>query len=141
LVQLDLEKPTWIDHVVSMEDIRYGERVRRYVVEGFVGSSWQPLCEGTAIGHKKIDRFDPVEVTRVRLRIEEAPTTPRIRKLAVYAAGGQPERPEPPCAMPVAHWKCDAIQDGLLMDASSRGQNGKVHDVTTADERRVSATH
>jgi hypothetical protein len=134
MIQLDLEKPTWIDHVISMEDIRHGERVRRYVVEGLAGSSWQPLCDGTAISHKKIDRFDPVEVTRVRLRIEEAATTPRIRKLAVYTAGGQPEPPEPPCATPVAHWTCDAIQDGLLMDTSGRKQNGKVHDAKTVDE-------
>jgi alpha-L-fucosidase len=85
LVEVDLGRPAWIDHVITMEDIRHGERVRRYIVEGLVGAVWKPLREGTAVGHKKIDRIGPVEVSKVRLRILEAPATPQIRKLAVYA--------------------------------------------------------
>lgn len=83
LVELKLGRPVRIDHVITMEDIQHGERVRRYVVEGLVGATWQPLCEGTAIGHKKIDRIDPVEVCQVRLRVLEAAALPWIRRLAV----------------------------------------------------------
>jgi alpha-L-fucosidase len=86
LVEVDLKRPATIDHVITMEDIRHGERVRRYVVEGLVGGAWRPLCEGTAIGHKKIDRVGPAEVSKVRLRVLEAAATPRIRTLAAYAA-------------------------------------------------------
>lgn len=39
---------------------------------------------GTAIGHKKIDRFAPVEVSRVRLRCTQSAAEPLILKLAVY---------------------------------------------------------
>ena len=85
LVELDLKRPTKIEHVITMEDIRYGERVRRYVVEGLVSGAWQPLCEGTAIGHKKIDRIAPTEMSKVRLRVLKATTMPRIRELAAYA--------------------------------------------------------
>jgi alpha-L-fucosidase len=84
VVTLDLGKPTLIDHVVSMEDIAQGERVRKYVIEGLCGGQWQRLCEGTAIGHKKIDRIAPVMVERVRLRTVAAAASPQIRKLAVY---------------------------------------------------------
>ena len=84
LVELDLGRPTIIDHVVTMENILHGERVREYVAEGLVGREWKPLAEGTAIGHKKIDRFEPVEVSKVRLRIAESAATPMIRKLAVF---------------------------------------------------------
>jgi alpha-L-fucosidase len=83
-VELSLPKPTLIDHVVAMEDIAEGERVREYAVQGFAGGKWQALANGTAIGHKKIDRFAPVEVAKVRLRCLKAAATPRIRKLAVY---------------------------------------------------------
>jgi alpha-L-fucosidase len=86
VVELDLGKPTLIDHAVTMEEIAEGERVREYVVEGLAGEKWQALCSGTAIGHKKIDRFAPVEVTKVRLRCLKAAAPPLIRKLAVYAA-------------------------------------------------------
>ncbi|HOS92531.1 MAG TPA: alpha-L-fucosidase, partial [Armatimonadota bacterium] len=70
------------------EDIRQGERVREYVVEGLVGTEWRELCRGSAIGHKKIDRFPPVEVAGIRLRCLESAGDPIIRKLAAYRVGG-----------------------------------------------------
>jgi len=73
--------------VITMERIAGGERIRRYVVEGMAGSSWRALCEGSAVGHKKIDRIEPVRATKVRLRVLEAAATPQVRKFAVYAAG------------------------------------------------------
>ncbi len=80
-----LPKPTRIDHVVIMEDIAHGERVREYVVEGLVGGgTWKPLCKGTAIGHKRIEQFDTVQTSKIRLRVTKARATPRIRSLAVY---------------------------------------------------------
>ncbi len=87
-IELSLSTPTTIDHAVTMEDIRHGERVRRYVIEGQVGQRWKILCSGTAIGHKKIDRFGPASVTRVRLRCVEAAASPHIRSFAVYSVGG-----------------------------------------------------
>jgi len=67
-----------------MEDIMHGERVRQYVIEGLVGDSWKQIAEGTAIGHKKIDKIQPVKVSMVRLRVTNAAAAPVIRKLAVY---------------------------------------------------------
>lgn len=76
--------PVLADAVSLMEDIRQGERVRKYVVEGLVDGSWQTLAEGTAIGHKKIDKFDPVRVASVRLTVTESVGEPMIRQLAVF---------------------------------------------------------
>jgi len=87
-LELTLPGPTPIDHVITAEEIIQGERVREYVIEGRFGDRWQPLCKGTAIGHKKIDRFKPVAVTRIRLRCLKTAATPIIRKLAVYAVHG-----------------------------------------------------
>ena len=82
---LTLDKPATIDHVVIMEDIAFGERVRKYAVEAEVGGEWKEIARGSAIGHEKIDRVAPIEVTGVRWRSLEAAQTPKIRKLAVYA--------------------------------------------------------
>lgn len=84
VVELPLDKPTTIDHVITMEDILQGERVREYVIEGLLRGNWKRIAHGTAIGHKKIDRFAPVKVTKVRLRVRNSAATPIIRKLAVY---------------------------------------------------------
>jgi alpha-L-fucosidase len=85
-VELSLDEPTFIDHIITMEDITHGERVRKYVIEGWlVDGHRQIIVEGTAIGHKKIDQFPLIKVSKVRFRALESVGTPRIRKLAVYS--------------------------------------------------------
>ena len=86
LVELDLGKETKIDHVITMEDITYGERVRRYAIDGTTdGKNWFKIVEGISIGHKRIDKFDPVNVNKIRFRSIEQAAEPIIRKLAVYS--------------------------------------------------------
>jgi len=87
-LELALGKPARIDHVVLMEDIRQGERVRGWVVEGLVDGAWQEICRGRVIGHKRIARCGPVEVSAVRLRCTDSAAEPIIHKFAVCAAGG-----------------------------------------------------
>jgi len=88
-VELALKKPAAIDHVILMEDIAHGERVREYVVEGLVrGNKWEKLCDGISIGHKRIQGFKPIEVARVRFRATKAAATPILRRLAVFSTGG-----------------------------------------------------
>jgi alpha-L-fucosidase len=85
-IELQLAKPVSVDRVTTMEQILDGERVREYVIEGWTGKAWQTLCQGTAIGHKKIDRFSPTEVSKIRFRGLKSAGAPRIRKLAAYSA-------------------------------------------------------
>ncbi|MGA2069410.1 MAG: SMP-30/gluconolactonase/LRE family protein [Thermoguttaceae bacterium] len=98
-VELALAKPTVIDNVILMEQITAGERVRRYVLEGLVGDRWQELAHGQSIGHKRIERFAPLEVTKIRFRATETVAEPLIRKLAVYHAESV-ARPKPATAKP-----------------------------------------
>ena len=96
LVELELEAPATIDHVILMEDIRFGERVRQYPVEGWSQGAWHALCTGSAIGHKRIHRFPAAQVDKLRLRILESVAPPLIRKLAVYnGAATQKNDPKP----------------------------------------------
>jgi alpha-L-fucosidase len=90
VLELTLPRPASIDHVMVREDIARGERVRKYVVEGWDGSEWKEICRGTAIGHKKIDRFTPVELSKIRWRCLKAAAPPIIRKLAVYSSSAKP---------------------------------------------------
>lgn len=83
-LELDLQQPATIDHVITMEDIAFGERVRDYVIEGLMDGAWKEICRGTAIGHKKIDRFDPVTVSSIRFRAIQSVSVPLLRKFAIY---------------------------------------------------------
>lgn len=86
-INLTLDAPALIDRVVLQEDITKGERVLDYTLEGLTAdNSWVTLAQGTNIGHKHIDTFNAVEVTEVRLSVNQSKATPIISKLAVFAA-------------------------------------------------------
>jgi len=83
-VNISLEEQQKINHVIIQEDIRFGEPVRKYVVEARVGGDWIKVCEGESIGHKRIQFFDEVECSKVRLIIEDSMAEPQMKNLAVY---------------------------------------------------------
>ncbi|MGH9405313.1 MAG: alpha-L-fucosidase [Terriglobia bacterium] len=84
-LELALRRPAHISQLVLMEDIAWGERIRRYVIERLApGNTWEKVCEGTSVGHKRIERFPPLEAARVRLRCTESRATPRLAQFAVY---------------------------------------------------------
>ena len=83
-INLSLNKRQPINQVIIQEDITKGERIRKYKVEGLTRSGWKTLCDGESVGHKRIQTFDPVEVNRVRLVIEQQIDTPQIRNFSVY---------------------------------------------------------
>jgi alpha-L-fucosidase len=88
ILEIKMEKPTEIDHVVIQEDIVFGERVREYAVEGQIGEKWIELAIGILIGYKRIERFDAVEVSAVRVRFTKFSYSPVIKNMAVYFVGG-----------------------------------------------------
>jgi alpha-L-fucosidase len=84
---LRLPQPATIDHVVIMEDIARGERIRAYTVEAQVaGDKWVKLAEDKSVGHKRIHRFNPAEVAAVKLAVAESLAAPVIRSMAVFNA-------------------------------------------------------
>ncbi|MDY7107596.1 MAG: alpha-L-fucosidase [Planctomycetota bacterium] len=83
-VEMILSAPREVDAIISMEDITFGERVRAYVIEGHVDGRWKELARGSAIGHKRIDRFPPSTVSAVRLRVTESVGEPIIRCFAAF---------------------------------------------------------
>ena len=83
-LELHLKRPREINFVSIMEDLRQGQRVRRYAVDGRVNGQWRELCAGESIGHKRIQQFDRATVDAVRLRVTESVGEPILRQLAVY---------------------------------------------------------
>ncbi|MDR1864125.1 MAG: alpha-L-fucosidase [Bacteroidales bacterium] len=86
-LELRLDHPAIIDHVIIQEDIVFGQRVRQYAIEGFTENKWTQLSNGLSIGQKRIERFSPVEVTSVRLRVDESAFPPVIKRFAAFYAG------------------------------------------------------
>lgn len=60
------------------------ERVRTYVLEAEQQGQWVELVKGSAIGHKKIDRFEKIRTKQLRLRVTSGVGTALIRSFAGY---------------------------------------------------------
>ncbi|MFG0331517.1 MAG: alpha-L-fucosidase [Phycisphaerales bacterium] len=78
------------DAIILMEDLAFGERVRRWSIEAFVDGEWRPIAHGRAIGHKRIVRVDPIQATKARLRVSDAVGEPAIRGFSVYSTEPPP---------------------------------------------------
>ncbi|KQX68320.1 alpha-L-fucosidase [Paenibacillus sp. Root444D2] len=83
-VLLPLEEETEVNHVILMEDIAHGERIRSYLIEAEQQGQWVELVKGSAIGHKKIDRFETVRTKQLRLRVTASVDKALIRSFAGY---------------------------------------------------------
>ena len=82
--QIDVKKNTVIDHVLLMEDIAYGERVREFIVEGKTAKGWTTICSGSSIGHKFIAQFNAIAVSALRLRITKTLADPQIKVFSIF---------------------------------------------------------
>ncbi len=83
--EVDLGRATAIALADMREPIEQGQSVARYTLEHSPdGANWQPLSHGTTIGYRKLDRFAPTLVRRVRLTINDAIAMPRPVSLGLY---------------------------------------------------------
>jgi hypothetical protein len=107
--------PQEIDHILLREDIRQGERVRQFVVEGRgADGNWGPLLSGTQIGARQLVPIPPVKLNGLRLRIEKSLGHPVIREFAVFHVS----RPAPKAAYRA---KLAAGQSGIPLDSPFAG--------------------
>ena len=91
---IEFKKPTSLNRFVAEEDIRYGQRVKKFTLEAFVDGAWQPLKDElvengdglTTIGHRRIICFPMVKATKLRFTVTGTKAEPLIKKLGVYLA-------------------------------------------------------
>ena len=81
---LKLDKKQTVNYCILQEDIAKGERIRQYKVEAKVDGKWKTVCAGQSVGHKRIERFEPVETAVLRLTITEAIAQPEIINFSAY---------------------------------------------------------
>ncbi|MHB1862935.1 MAG: alpha-L-fucosidase [Gemmatimonadaceae bacterium] len=66
------------------ERIERGQAVAGYTLYGADGGDWRVLSRGTTIGYAKLDRFEPVVVSRLRLTIDDAVAPPQPLAIRLY---------------------------------------------------------
>ena len=85
-MEVNFSHPVTFDHALSMEWLNDGQHIEKYAIEVWKESErkWEPVAQGQAIGHKKIDSFAAVTVSRVRLNILSSTGEAHIREFQVY---------------------------------------------------------
>ena len=86
-LEVDLGAPAKFNIACLQEDIALGQRVSAYHLEYLDGTEWKTFAQGTTIGCKKLDRFDPVTAQKVRLAIDDARACPTLTTFALYFGG------------------------------------------------------
>lgn len=94
-LSLSLGGETTVDHIRLREDIRGGERVRKFKVSGrTTGGEWFTLTTGTHIGARQIIPFAPKAASELKLEIIESVGPASIQEFAAFHV----ERPVPALA-------------------------------------------
>ncbi|MBF6629327.1 MAG: alpha-L-fucosidase [Proteiniphilum sp.] len=75
-----------INTIMLQEDIRKGQRVEAFKVEGFVNDEWVFLTEGTTIGYKRLLKFAETTPSKVRITVLETRDIANISMVDAYYA-------------------------------------------------------
>lgn len=91
---LNFKRPTTFNRFMVCEDIRRGQRVKKFTLEAFVDGEWKTLQDELAdwgdgletIGRKRIICFPEVTATRLRMTITDTKAKPVISRMSVFYA-------------------------------------------------------
>jgi alpha-L-fucosidase len=85
-LEINFRQPTEMNRFMVQEDIRLGQRIKKFKLEALVEGEWQLIASETTIGRKRILRFPNVTATKLRLSIEDAKASPVISNIEVFKA-------------------------------------------------------
>uniref|UniRef100_UPI003216E499 alpha-L-fucosidase n=1 Tax=uncultured Draconibacterium sp. TaxID=1573823 RepID=UPI003216E499 len=83
---IDLVAETEINRLLVQEDIRLGQRVKKFTVDAYINNEWKEIASETTIGSKRILRLPEFKATKVRLNILDAKACPVISNVELYKA-------------------------------------------------------
>ena len=75
-----------VNTLLLQEEIAKGQRVEKFLVEGYINGSWQHLTEGTTIGYKRLLRFSDCTPEKIRLTILGTRNAANIANVGLYYA-------------------------------------------------------
>ncbi len=81
---LSLDKAEAANYYILQEDISKGERIRSYQIEAQVDGKWKVVAEGTSVGHKRIESFEPVVASAYRVVVDRYVASPCISNFSIF---------------------------------------------------------
>jgi alpha-L-fucosidase len=83
-IELDLKKEQTFNVCNLQEGISRGQRVEKFVLEGWQNNQWVKITEGTTIGYKRLLKFESFTTSKVRLRILSSRLQPTIAEIGLF---------------------------------------------------------
>jgi alpha-L-fucosidase len=72
------------DRALLQEFIRSGQRIERFHIEAWDGTTWKEVAKGTTVGYKRLLRFPAVTTSRVRVVIDESRSNPTLSTFDLF---------------------------------------------------------
>jgi alpha-L-fucosidase len=85
VLNLTWPRPVRFGVAALSEAIELGQVVESFTLDAWVSGAWVTCAGGTTIGRKRLERFEPVEATRVRLVTQSTLGRPDVR-VRLYAS-------------------------------------------------------
>jgi alpha-L-fucosidase len=83
--ELPFGRVTSVGAVRIEEPIERGQAIANYTLLGRDNGAWRTLAQGTTVGYARLHRLAPVQVSRVRVVIDDAAAEPALVRVRVYA--------------------------------------------------------
>ena len=77
---------TTFNRFLVQEDIRLGQRVKKFSVEAYINNKWEEIDSQTTIGRKRILRLPETTASKVRFTVIDSKACPVITKIGIYHA-------------------------------------------------------
>lgn len=80
---LEWKEPVDASYIRVRENIKLGQRIDNWSIEGLRGGSWVPLAKGESVGANRTVRVEGKEITKVRVKIS-GPVVVNLSELSVF---------------------------------------------------------
>lgn len=84
VIEISLNENKIVDIFKISENINLGQRVKKFRLQALVDDIWVTIEEGTTIGSKRLIKFDPIEIKKLKFTIIDSKDIPMISEIGIY---------------------------------------------------------
>ncbi|MGL5788008.1 MAG: alpha-L-fucosidase [Bacteroidales bacterium] len=85
-IEIAFPRETQLNRILLRENIKNGQRIKRFRIEYLNSGKWLPLAEETTIGYKRILRFPEVKAEALKVTVLDSHQAPELSDIACYFA-------------------------------------------------------
>lgn len=84
VIEISLNENKIVDIFKISENINLGQRVKKFRLQALVDDNWLTIEEGTTIGSKRLIKFEPIEIKKLKFTIIDSKDIPMISEIGIY---------------------------------------------------------